>query len=95
MPLSTRILRLVLGATLLGIVTSFLATTATTATTERVWSFDALFGWIVLVVPGVAMSWVVMAPAFLLRKSGKEGEPSPYRPSSLEHSPLSRRAGGG
>ncbi len=70
-PLSTRILRLVLGATLLGIVTSFLATT------ERVWSFDALFGWIVLVVPVVAMSWFVMAPVFLLRKSGKEDEPSP------------------
>lgn len=66
MPLSTKIVRLVLGVTMLGMVTVFLATT------EGVWSFDALFGWILLVVPGVVMSWFVTAPVFWRSKSEKE-----------------------
>ncbi|MCY3972163.1 MAG: hypothetical protein OXG74_19695 [Acidobacteria bacterium] len=68
MPLSTKIVRVVLGVMMLGMVTVFLAIT------EGVWSFDALFGWNLLVVPGVVMSWFVTAPVFLRSKSGEEGD---------------------
>ena len=49
---------------MLGMVTVFLATT------DGVWSFDALFGWVLLVVPGVVMSWFVTAPVFLRSRLG-------------------------